>query len=485
MSDSSNPDVSVPKPSANLDDLMARLEAHRTLGGAPRAELEWLVAHGALYHTEPGDLLTAVPEMIESLSVLLSGHFAIHVDHGAGPHKVMEWRGGDVSGCLPYSRMSKAIGDVVVDEAGDALIVHSRHFPELIRECPVIATKLVHVMIDRARHFRSSELQDEKMLSLGKLAAGLAHELNNPASAAARSAKLLAAGLAEAEAASRALGAARLTAAELDAVDRARQTCATAPLLALATLERADREESIADWLEAHGGDSNAAASLADTAVTLEGLDRLAAILDGETLNTALRWVAAGCSTQALASEVERAATRIHTLVGAIKRFAYMDRAQVPEPVDLVGSLNDSVALLLHKARKKSVGIDVEAEPNLPPVLAIGGDLNQVWTNVIDNALDAVQESGRVTVSAARHLNRVIVRVIDNGSGIAPEIRDRIFDPFITSKPVGQGTGLGLDIARQLVRRNDGDIEVDSRPGHTEFRVTLPIASDAVPTGSP
>jgi signal transduction histidine kinase len=462
-------------------DLVERLSQHRTLAGAPREELEWLAARGTVYHFEPGELLERLPHLFESLGVMLSGHFAIYVDHGAGPHKVMEWRGGDVSGYLPYSRMNKAIGEMVIDEAGDALVLHSQHFPALIRECPAITTKLVHVMLDRARLFRSSELQDEKMLSLGKLSAGLAHELNNPASAAARSARLLNEALDEGEAAAHALGAARLDAAQLAAVANARVACATAAPAALAPLARADREDTIADWLVGHGADATAAASLADTGVTIESLDALAAMLDGGTLNVALRWVAAGCTTRALAADVERAATRIHNLVGAIKRFTYMDRAQVPEPVDVVESLNDSLALLLHKARKKSVAVTVTSEPDLPPALAIGGDLNQIWTNLIDNAIDAVSESGRVIVSGSRYRNCVVVRIEDNGCGIPDDIRDRIFDPFVTSKPVGQGTGLGLNIARQLIRRNNGDIEVESQPGRTEFRVTLPIAADALP----
>jgi signal transduction histidine kinase len=461
-------------------DLVERLAQHRTLGGAPREELEWLAARGTVYHFQPGDLLERLPHMFESLGVMLSGHFAIYVDHGAGPHKVMEWRGGDISGYLPYSRMNKVIGEMVIDEAGDALVVHSQHFPDLIRECPAVTTKLVHVMLDRARLFRSDELQDEKMLSLGKLSAGLAHELNNPASAAARSARLLNEALDEGEGAAQALGAARLDAEQLAAVANARVACATAAPAALAPLARADREDTIADWLVEHGADANAAASLADTGVTIQSLDALAAKLDGGTLNIALRWVAAGCTTRALAADVERAATRIHKLVGAIKRFTYMDRAQVPEPVDVVESLNDSLALVLHKARKKSIGVEVSSEPGLPPALAIGGDLNQIWTNLIDNAIDAVSESGRVIVSAARYRNCVVVRIEDNGCGIPDDIRDRIFDPFVTSKPVGQGTGLGLNIARQLIRRNNGDIEVESQPGRTEFRVTLPTAAGAV-----
>src|SRR5262245_42803841 len=145
--------------------LIERIEAHRTLAGVPRAEIEWLVAHGRVYTFEPGDLLERLPDLFESLGVMLSGHFAIYVDHGAGPHKVMEWSGGDVSGYLPYSRMSKAPGETVIDQAGEMLIIHMRHFPELIRECPAVTTRLVHVMLDRARRFRSSELQDEKMLS--------------------------------------------------------------------------------------------------------------------------------------------------------------------------------------------------------------------------------------------------------------------------------------------------------------------------------
>jgi signal transduction histidine kinase len=478
MSDSSNPNP-LPIVSTDVGDLIARLAAHRTVGEAPHEELVWLASHGSIRHFAPGDQLAQYAEIRQSLSIVFSGHFAIYVDHGAGPHKVMEWGAGDVTGLVPYSRMSKAIGDIVIDEAGETFLVHRDHFPEMIRQCPTITTLLVHLMVDRARLFRSSELQDEKLLSLGRLSAGLAHELNNPASAAARSARLLADELATAETAARELGAARLSDHQLAVVDGARRVCFSAPPFALSPIERADREEMLAGWLEAHGADPATAASLTDTAVTTAALDELAEALHGPVLDAALRWVAAACVTRSLATDIERAATRISKLVGAMKNYLYMDRALVPEPVDLVASVNDTVALLAHKARKKSVGIDVRIEPDVSRVRAIGGDLNQVWMNLIDNAIDAVGESGRVSISAARRLDRIVVSVVDNGPGIAPEIRDRMFDPFVTSKPVGQGTGLGLDIARQLVRRNDGDIEVESQPGHTEFRVTLPAAADA------
>ena len=464
-----------------MDDpeLVDRLAQHHTLGAAPREELAWLAGHGYLRHMEEGEFVTRKTELLDTLAIVLTGHFSIYVDRGAGPRKVMEWSAGDVGGFLPYSRMTNPPGDAVMDEPGDIFFVHRDHFPELIRACPTVTTALVHAMVDRARRFTSSDLQDEKMMSLGRLTAGVAHELNNPASAAARSAKLFVQGLTTLEDASRALGASGLSDAQLAAINRSRQACLSAAPSALAPVERADREDAMASWLDAHGADPGAAAALADTAVTFEDLETLASTLADAALNTTLEWMAADCTSRALAADVERAATRIHDLVASMKRFSYMDQTSVPEAVDLGMSVRDALALLLHKARKKSVGVGV----TLPPgqrVLAIGGDLSQVWMNLIDNAIDAVSESGHVTVTAERSLDRVIVRVADDGPGIAPEIRGRIFDPFVTTKPVGQGTGLGLDIARQLVRRNDGDIEFDSRPGRTEFRVTLP----AVPDGS-
>ena len=460
-------------------DLVTRLAQHRTVGAAPREELVWLAAHGELYHTTRGESLTLSAWMWDNLAIVLSGHIAISVDRGLGPRKVMEWGAGDVTGLLPYSRMTRAKppgGDPLVDEPGDLFMVSRDDFPEMIRECPTVTTALVHMMLDRVRRFTSNDLQDEKMTSLGKLSAGLAHELNNPASAASRSARLLADGLAELEDASRALGAARLTPAQHEIAQRSRKACVSTAAAGLFPVERADREEAIASWLVAHGAEPDAAAALVDTALTFEDFDALAAALDGDTLNTTLRWLAAGCSARLLAAEVGRSVTRIHDLVAAIKRFTYMDRTSAPEPVDLSISLNDTLALLQHKARRKSVRVSVNLEPDLPPVRAIGSDLNQIWTNLIDNAIDAVGEGGEVTITAAPRLDFVIVHIVDNGSGIPPSLGQQIFDPFFTTKPVGQGTGLGLDIARRLVGRNDGDIEFESRPGRTEFRITLPIA---------
>jgi signal transduction histidine kinase len=205
-------------------------------------------------------------------------------------------------------------------------------------------------------------------------------------------------------------------------------------------------------------------------------LDELAAAITGDQLRASLRWVAAGCTVRGLARDIERAASRVHELVGAVKGFTYMDRAASPEPVDLARGLTDTLAVMAAKARGKSASLTVDVPADLPRVRGFGGELNQVWANLVDNALDAVSEGGRVTVTARALGARVVVRVTDDGPGIPPDVKSRIFDPFFTTKPVGMGTGLGLDIVRRLLDRNDGSIDVESAPGRTEFRVGLPVA---------
>jgi signal transduction histidine kinase len=460
----------MPDPSRLVD----RLAALPTLRDVPREELEWLVAHGEFEAHPAGTVIAPKGEPIEKLWIILSGHVAIRVDRGAGPRLVTEWRTGDVTGMLPYSRMVGPPGNNVLEAPTEGITIHVRHFPEMIHRCPAFTALTVHTMLDRARNFNTSDLQDEKMVSLGKLAAGLAHELNNPASATVRSAKQLQAGLAEADAAARALGSAGITGDLLATIEEVRTACTAQPGgEILSPVQQADREDAIADWLARHDLDVSHAQPLADTAVTLEGLDRLAHATSGATLEAAVRWIAAGCATRSLALDIERAATRIHELVGAVKRFTYMDNLAGPELVDVEPGLRDTVRVLAAKARSKFATVTVEIAPELPRVYATGSELNQVWLNLMDNALDAIPESGHVEVSARRELDRVMVRVVDDGPGIPAEVLPRIFDPFFTTKPPGQGTGLGLDITRRLLRRYQGDIAVESRPGRTEFRVTL------------
>jgi signal transduction histidine kinase len=462
--------------------LADRLASLSNLGEIPRAELEWLAAHGHLEVHEAGTVLSPKGKRVERLFVILSGHVAVRVDRGAGPRLVMGWRTGEVSGMLPYSRMKGPPGDNYLEETTEVLAIHEDHFPEMIYRCPVFTMYTVHLMLDRARSFNTSDLQDEKMISLGKMAAGLAHELNNPASAMVRGAKQLSAGLAQAETAAHALGAAGLTGELFDWIEQMRSTCLAQPDgVVLSPIQQADREDEISDWLVRHQLDPDHADPLADTAVTIDALDALADATSGDTLDAVLRWIAAGCATHSLASDIEQAATRIYELVAAVKRFTYMDNLAGPEPVDVEAGLRDTLRMLAAKAKSTGATITLDVAADLPSVYATGSELNQVWLNLIDNALDAIPESGRIAISARHELNRVVVRVVDDGAGISPDVLPHIFDLFFTTKPPGQGTGLGLDITRRLLRRYHGDIAVESRSGRTEFRVTL-AAENTAPT---
>ncbi len=457
-------------------DLIARLSAHKAIGNVPRAELEWLVAHGTLERYQTGDMIARKGQPVEALYIILKGHVAHFLDHGGSWRKAIDWHDGDATGMLPYSRLANAPGNSVILEPTEILRVAREHLPALPIDCPQVTAALVHVMVDRARAFKASDLQVEKMASLGKLAAGLAHELNNPASAAARSAQLISEALAESEEASRELGAADLDDRALAVVERVRWACSGGPTTGVfSPLERSDREEALANWLLDHGVDDALAAPLGETNVTLALLDEVAAALDGDRLRVSLRWVASGCTVRALAHDVERAASRVHELVSAVKGFTYMDHAPSAEPVDVSKGLTDTLAVMAAKARAKSASLALDVPADLPRACGFGGELNQVWANLIDNALDAVSENGRVMVTARAEGAQVVVRVTDDGSGIPAEVKSRIFDPFFTTKPVGQGTGLGLDIVRRLVDRSDGSIEVESEPGRTEFRVALPV----------
>ena len=454
--------------------LIDRLAAHRALSSVPRPQLEWLASVGHERTIEAGEIMTPRTGPVRALYVVLDGHLSVRVDSGAGPRIVMEWRGGDVTGLLPYSRVKAPPGDVVADEASHVLAVDPSELTHMIREYHELTAVLVHVMLDRARVFKSSELLDEKVASLGRLAAGLAHELNNPASALARSAKTLVALLDALDATTKQYCALNLSDTQVRTIASMRAARVTSRV-DLPLVERADRQEDLEHWLSAHQIEGVDAGPLVESGLTSDHLERLNQVVGPDKVGAVLGHEATGQTVRQIASEIETAATRIHSLVAAVKGFTYVNQQATLQPIAIERGLNDTITVLRHKARSKAVDVTLNVAPDLPTVEGYGGELNQVWANLVDNAIDATP-GGHVRIEAGASGGRVVVRVIDDGPGIPADVATRIFDPFFTTKEIGQGTGLGLDIARRIVQRHGGAIDLHTGPGGTEFLVSLPAS---------
>jgi signal transduction histidine kinase len=454
--------------------LVERLSKLVNLPSLPQQELDWLVAHGKVEIRRAGEDVILKGILYDSLYIVLSGSLAVRVDRGAGPRIVVRWTDGDPTGMLPYSRMKSSPGNNYAEVETELLSIHESLFPELTHKCPVFTAHTVHMMLDRARSFRTGDLQDEKMLSLGKLAAGLAHELNNPASAILRGSKQLLENQNDADAAARALGASGLSSDLYDTLVRFRNDSVSYKKeQRVSPLDKMDLEEDIADWLEVRQLDTAPAESLAENCVRIESLNSLFEEIPVEAFESAIRWIAISFTTHSLSSELEEAASRIYELVAAVKKFSYMDNLTVSESVEVESGIRDTLSVLAAKVKSRSASIEFDIDNELPHVNAKGVELNQVWMNLLDNALDAIGETGNIEIIARKESGGVVVHIVDNGHGIPEDSISRVFDPFFTTKPPGKGIGLGLEIALRIVRRHHGEISVQSQPGRTEFRVSL------------
>ena len=396
----------------------------------------------------------------------------------------MEWHGGDVTGILPYSRVKTPPGSVVAEERTTVLAVDPGHLRHMTRECPELTAVLVHVMLDRARVFKSSELLDEKMASLGRLAAGLAHELNNPASAIARSAKTLVERLDALEPATRRFCALSLSETQRRAISSLRDE-RPAVHARLSPLELADRRDAIDDWLSAHHVSGVDVGPLVESGLGTADLDTLDGLVGSEKLEAVLGHVVGGAHRPA-----DRGGDRRGRLAHSRPRHR-REGLHVREPAGDVAADRDRTRTVRHdhrppsrRRRRNPSRCELQVPDDLPAVDGYGGELNQVWANLVDNAIDATP-GGHVRIEAQSADRQVIVRVIDDGPGIPAEVRNRIFDPFFTTKEIGQGTGLGLDIARRIVQRHRGVIDMSTGPDGTEFRVSLAGVGVACADGAP
>ena len=371
----------------------------------------------------------------------------------------------------PYPTTGHAVTDVGL------LKLDVPSFWEMLRICPEVLRDILATSVERAELHESVSQQHGKLISLGTMAAGLAHELNNPAAAIGRSAAEAREAFQEASKKAAELGGLALTEEQRSFVAGLPQEVGQKSGITLDSLEVSDLEDELAMWMEDHGVEEGweISPTLAGAGLDTVWLEGLAERVPEEALGGVLGWLRATMAGDELLREIEGGSARISELVGAIKTYTHMDKA-ASKKVDVHAGLNSTLIMLGHKLKKGDVEVVRDYEKDLPHVCGHAGELNQVWTNLLDNAIDAVDGQGRITVRTASENGRVLVEVSDDGPGIPEEVRERIFEPFYTTKDVGEGTGLGLDISyRVVVEDHKGDIRVLSEPGDTRFQVRLPV----------
>src|SRR6267378_691599 len=443
--------------------------------GLPDDQVLWFIDQTTELRLQPNEIFMREDDHADAMFVVLEGMLQGKGDIG-GDSVVVPIDAGSVTGMLPFSRMTNWTLTGTAITSSRLLRFPSARFPELVQKVPLLAQRLVGVMSDRIREATRIEQQRDRLASLGKLSAGLAHELNNPASAAKRATSQLREILIKIKSASLELGRRDLTSAQKLEIEKLEASFTQKDVIPADALTISDLEDQIDSLLRSHGQNDlwQLAADLARRNTKPEILESLFASLDADTARAALIRISASVEVASLLHEIESSTSRISDLVLAIKEYTHMDQAPV-QNVDIVKSLETTLTILNHKLKQ---GVVVQRDYRQVPLLvnSFGSELNQVWTNIIDNAIDAMHGKGELRVRTYREDSCVVVEIGDNGPGISPEVKPHIFEPFFTTKGVGEGTGLGLDTAQRIVKKHRGSIQVSSKPGDTRFQVWLPLA---------
>jgi signal transduction histidine kinase len=436
-------------------------------------QVEALMPYGRESSLQTGDFLFDERSVVDSFYVVLEGEVQISRLDGAEEILIGAHGPGEFTGGLAVLTGRTSIHRGRAGAPSRVLEIDSETFRRMPAEVPDLADIFISGLARRMRFTQRAYRQREKLAALGKLSAGLAHELNNPASAARRASEELGEAILEAQLTS--IGHdERFSAGEREALVALQRETAAGNAALLDPLSLGDTEDRLSDWLGDRGCQEpwDMAPALAEAGLDTDRLEAMAGAFDDRSLACGLEWLAGTLDLLGLASEIETGAGRISELVGAMKEYTYMDRAVVGE-VDVISGLQNTLTIL--GPRLKDVTLLREYEKDLPGIPGRGGELNQVWTNLIDNAIDAVDGRGRITIRAYEEGDRVVVEVVDDGRGIPREAQVHVFEPFYTTKDIGAGTGLGLDIVRRIVTGHGGEIFVQSEPGETCFTVRLPL----------
>lgn len=456
------------------------LKAVESLKDVPTEQLQWLLDEGQIVTYQEGDHLFKPGDPIDKLLILLEGNVVLKSKQGNQFRVIGNFVPGSISGYLPYSRADVANGYAQVMQEVRVLILPKSRFHDMITQQEELTTALVHVMSSRIRQFTKAQQQNDKMMALGKLSAGLAHELNNPSAAIVRSAQSLSSHLKLLPEGFKRVIKIDMTDEQVDAVNEMLFAKLEHPKPKLSMMERSSLEDDLLDWLEENEIDH--AESLTDTLVTFgfhtDDLDDLTRYVKDKDLGPILNWLDQVLTTELLVSEIEEASGRINTLVTSVKSYTHMDQAPEKKLADLHEGIENTLNMLGHKLRKANISVEKDFDPDLAKPRILVSEMNQVWTNLIDNAIDAMEQADtrKLVIKTVQDKEFINVIIKDSGSGIPEDIQGQIFDPFFTTKDIGKGTGLGLEVVHQIVTtQHNGAITFESNTSGTAFKVCLPI----------
>jgi len=452
------------------------------LNGLPDEHLQWILDHSESVEYNDGELVGKKGEPADWMFLIIEGRVNYYKDVNGRlvfyHYFENDTDSGGVTGLLPYSRMKIYSGNSIVVGKLRGLRLHKKYFQELEQLNPKFIQRLIGYMTERAKSFATTQMQHEKVSALGNLAAGIAHELNNPASAINRISHDLTNRLFLNIELTEKMLTQNISADHIQHFRNKIESKDSTPEQKLSALQRMKKEDGLMLWLESKGlpTDLQVVETFTNAGFSSEDLETLSIDIPRQDLVQILLWIENLLSSQRIIKDMAEASTRISNLVGAIKSHVHMDRTNEKQPTDIHKDIENTLTLLGHKLREKNIRVIKSYCNDLVDIAAYVGELNQVWTNIIDNAIYALSQEGELTIETTCDTKNLNVKIIDNGAGIPTEIQSRIFDPFFTTKKVGDGTGIGLDIVSRIIKHHNGEIKVHSKPGMTEFLICLPIS---------
>ncbi|MFA6083483.1 sensor histidine kinase [Mucilaginibacter sp.] len=446
----------------------------------PESQLKWLIDNSRDLLLEAGEFLFLPGKPVNDTYIIIEGRIRLYLLQHNEMLDIYTFEAGSVTGNLPFSRgwtnttHGQAGGDTQL------LVLGSDKYYNMICTHYELTQAFVNVMTTRVRDYTSLQQQNEKMMSLGKLSAGLAHELNNPVSAVVRGATSLKEHIQKVRSAFQEIVSLGISREKIDLINGMLDNIVNnEDFQTLTLMERSEREDDLRDWLEDFDIENadDIAENFVEFNLTIDNAEVIKADMPEKELSAVFNWFSNSLVTEKIVKDISEGSKRIAGIVGAIKNFTHMDQGREKSFSDIHQGLKSTLSMLNYKIQKAHIKIIEHYDTTLPNVKAMVGELNQVWTNLIDNAIDAMagNTDSILEITTSREEDLVCVTVHDNGSGIPEEVLTRIFDPFFTTKEIGKGTGLGLDVVQRIVKQHKGKVRVKSDPGNTSFLVCFPI----------